>query len=128
MSGHWIRDGRLNVPLGVYYSLRSAWLFPIMLTIAWVRGRWAALAAYWVAIGLAVVPGLLVVDVSRCVALCWPAVLIALRHLYHENPRVTGHWLTAAVALNVCTPVYNVYGKVIHPMVPLPIALVFAPW
>jgi hypothetical protein len=123
LSGGALRRYLPVVPLGIYFALRSAWLFPIMLTVAWAGRRWAVLAAFWAAVGVAIGQGVLVADISRCVALCWPAVLIALRHLYDQNPATARHWLVAALALNLCTPLYNVVGTSILPSMPLPVAL-----
>jgi hypothetical protein len=133
LSGHWLKEGLPFVPLGMYFALRAAWLFPAMFTVVWWAGRApiatrvGVLAAYWAAVGVALGQGVLVVDVSRCVALCWPGVIIALRHLYHEMPVAARHWLAAAVVLNLFTPNYNVFGRFIQPIMPLPIALATAP-
>jgi hypothetical protein len=132
LSGKYLREGKLFIPLGVFYALRGAWLFPILLTGVWarrpdpIRSRVMSVAAYWAAAGTAIGQGVVVMDVNRCVALCWPAVLIAIRYLSVDRPVAVRHWLTAALVLNLFTPAYNVYGTFIHPVMPLPVALATA--
>jgi hypothetical protein len=113
-----IADGRfaLNavtyLPGGVYYALRSAWLFP---ALAVARGGepgrgWLTIAV-GVATAAALIPGALVDDHSRCMAVAWPVVLIAADTVRRQTPEQFSLLVYVALVLNIVTPMYDVFAR-----------------
>ena len=115
-----------GIPGGYYYALRSAWILPIMLAVTWWSGRPIRLAVFLVAVALALVPSLIVDDLSRSMAFAYPAVLIALVELEARESHDLGPWLRGAVLLNVLTPQYQVVAETFSLSWPLPVAILKA--
>lgn len=128
LTGRMAVHGLTYLPGAAFEAFRTAWMFPALFFVgSAARGRrrfGAAVAAFTL---LAAVPGLVVIDHSRCIALCcWPVVLIGAESVRRESPGGFRSLVYAAVTLNMVTPMYDVLTDGYFLRFPLPAALVYS--
>lgn len=110
------------VPAGMWFSLRAAWLLPLVL--AW-RFRKKIWFIAWLIAGIfaTALPALLVNDISRVASLGFVSVLMAVILLYRERPILTYSLVKLALIINLMSPQLQIHTPNISLIVPFPFVL-----
>ena len=113
-NGLSVLSHQLNlVPLGLLTGLNGAWLLVgCGVAVLWLGRRYALAVSLLAAVALSAGSGLLVRDISRSVAYCFPAVFVALsvlsRHQSAEEVEKIAVW---AGVISLLVPEYQIYGS-----------------
>lgn len=114
------------IPVGVWTGLGGAWILVVFSVIALLRHRryWFA-AAFCGLLGAATIAAFMVIDVTRTMAYCLPAVFIALRVL---RPSESGGKLDKLVKIggiaSALAPTFFVLGNTVLYLYPLPVEII----
>jgi hypothetical protein len=94
---------------GLYAAFRACWLFPLLLLGRWAKTR-SLLAPVLLLLFVPIVAAALSVgDISRVTSFALPAVLLGYVELYRHDARQGVALATAALVLNVISPIYQVH-------------------
>ena len=126
LRGDFLRHHLRNLPVGIFYAFRWAWLLPITLGWHWLGqrnfGRLAVLLGTMAACaGLAG----LVLDMSRVMSVTFPALLLAVACFSASWPELNRLGLLVLLLANVATPAGQVIGTEIVTLTPLPLSLAY---
>jgi hypothetical protein len=101
---------QLNViPLAIWSGLSGAWILVALGAIAFVREkRYLAAAGFCGALAVMIVASLAVVDTTRSMAYCLPAVFVALTVL---NPKKIERLSAIAAAISLLVPSFYLEGS-----------------
>jgi hypothetical protein len=114
------------IPLGIWTGLGGAWLLVVCgLTALLLQRRYGMAAAFSAATVATVGLALLVLDVTRSMAFCLPAVFVGIGALRRSESVETVERLSiAAGAVSLLTPAYVVQGSwELYWLYPLPVQL-----
>jgi hypothetical protein len=114
------------IPIGFWTGLGGAWIIVVFSVIVLFRRK-----RYWIAsafcglLGAATAAAFLVMDVTRTMAYCLPAVFIALGILVRfESTGKVGKLVKIAGVASVLTPTFFVMGNTVLYLYPLPVEII----
>jgi hypothetical protein len=123
---HVLKDQVTAVPFAIWTGLGGVWILVAAGIFAlWIQKRYWLAAAFSAVLLGAVGSSLIVIDITRSVAYCFPAVFVALAALCHtERIRPIESLAAVAAAISFLFPTYYVEGATIwYWLYPLPLEL-----
>jgi hypothetical protein len=114
------------IPVGLWTGLGGAWILVVFsLIVLFRRKRYWLAAAFCGLLGAATFAAFLVLDVTRTMAYCLPAVFVALSALKrYESLEKVGKFAKIGGVASVLAPTFFVMGNTVLYLYPLPIEII----
>jgi hypothetical protein len=114
------------IPVGIWTGLGGAWILVVFsVVVLFRRKQYGFAAGFCGLLGAAMVAAFLVLDVTRTIAYCLPAVFVSLSVLKrYESPEKIERLVKIGGVASVLAPTFFVLGNTVLYLYPLPIEII----